>query len=80
MKYVILVDDRVVETAEGEVEARLKADEVQANAQLYLEDDLAASFAVVGFAPAGDPASVSWLKPRDSVPDPLVPAVFKQLK
>ena len=80
MKYVILVDDRIVETAEGEVEARLKAEDVQRDIGRYIDDEVAGAFAVVGFAPAHDPASVSHLPPRDSVPGALVPAVFRQLK
>ena len=81
MRYVILVDGAVVEEVDGdEAVARARAIEAQANASRYLDDDTAAAHAVVGFAPAADLASVSHLPPRDSVPDALVPDVFKQLK
>lgn len=80
MPYTILIDGKPVETAGSAAEARTKAEEVQANAGRYVDDEFGGAFAVVGFAPTLDLASISYLKPRDGVPDALVPAEFKQFR
>lgn len=80
MTYVILIDDAPVETAETEDEARKKAVEVQNNASQYVDDEFCGAFAVVGFAPADDLKNISYIKPRDSVPNVMVPDEFKQFR
>lgn len=80
MSFVILLDDRPVEKAESEDLALLKAKEVQQNAWRYTDDEFGGAFAVVGFAPSDDLGNISYIKPRDSVPDALVPSEFKQFR
>lgn len=80
MSYIILIDGKQVATAASEHEARAKAEDVQNNASRYVDDEFAGAFAVVGFAPVDDPKSISYLKPRDSVPDAIVPDQFKRLR
>ena len=80
MPYTILIDGKPVGAAGSEIEARTKAEEVQANAGRYVDDEFGGVFAMVGFAPTGDLSSISYLKPRDGVPDALVPAEFKQFR
>lgn len=80
MSYIILIDDKPVETADGEDQARRKAEHVQTNARRYVDDEFGGAFAVVGFAPKDDLKSISYLKPRDSVPDALVPVEFRQFR
>lgn len=80
MSFVILIDGRVVETAETEEQARQKAEWVQQNAGRYVDDEFGGAFAVVGFAPMHDHKNISHLKPRCTVPEALVPKEFKQLK
>ena len=80
MSWVILVDDRAVETAETEDMARKAAEHVQDNIARYVNDEFGGAFSVVGSAPANDRAAVSYLKPSDSVPDALVPDEFKQFR
>ncbi len=80
MSYVILIDGAPVESAATEDLARIKAEKVQQNAGQYVDEELTGAFALVGFAPANNPDDISYIKPRDSVPDALVPAVFKQFR
>lgn len=80
MTYTILIDGSPVETAGSEAEARLKAEAVQANAGRYVDDEFGGAFALVGFAPSGDLSNISYILPREGMPDALVPAAFKQFR
>ena len=80
MNYIILIGGNPVETADSEEQARRTAEHVQVNARRYVDDEFGGAFAVVGFAPKDDLKSISYLKPRDSVPDALLPVEFKQFR
>lgn len=77
MAYKILVDGKPVCRADTESEARTRAENVQANIARYISpsDDLVTAFAVVGFAPSDDLSRITYIEPRDSVPDALRPVI-----
>lgn len=80
MAYTILIDGKPVATAATEVEARAKAEVVQREAVKHVHDEFGGAFAVVGFAPSDNLSAVSYLPPRDSVPDVLLPSEFRQFR
>jgi len=80
MAYVILIDDKPVEEADSEDQARHMAERVQDRASCHVNDEFCGALSIVGFAPSDDLSNVSYLKPRDSVPDALVPLEFRQFR